>query len=49
MDIESCSQCGGAVKVIARIEDPVVIEKDLAHLQEREAAAAAGGSVWLTS
>ncbi|MDA9982390.1 hypothetical protein N9H39_06560 [Gammaproteobacteria bacterium] len=25
IDIETCEQCGGAVKVIASIEDPVVI------------------------
>ena len=27
IDIETCSACGGAVKVIACIEDPVVIKK----------------------
>ncbi len=27
IDIETCSECGGAVKVIACIEDPVVIDK----------------------
>ena len=32
IDIETCSECGGAVKVIACIEDPVVINKILAHL-----------------
>ncbi len=32
IDIETCSECGGAVKVIASIEDPVVIKKILAHL-----------------
>jgi len=30
--LETCSECGGAVKVIASIEDPVVIKKILAHL-----------------
>jgi hypothetical protein len=34
IDIEICTECGGAVKVIASIEDPVVIEKILAHLRE---------------
>ena len=29
IDIETCSECGGAVKVIACIEDPVVIRKIL--------------------
>ena len=32
IDIETCSECGGDVKVIACIEDPVVINKILAHL-----------------
>jgi len=32
IDIETCRECGGAVKVIACIEDPVVIEKILTHL-----------------
>ena len=32
VDIETCSECGGAVMVIASIEDPVVIKKILAHL-----------------
>ena len=35
IDIETCSKCGGAVKVIACIEDPAVIEKILAHLNEK--------------
>jgi len=33
IDIEICSECGGAVKVIACIEDPVVIKKILDHLK----------------
>ncbi len=32
LDIETCEQYGGAVKVIACIEDPVVIKKILDHL-----------------
>jgi len=35
LDIETCSHCGGAVKVIACIEDPVVIKQILAHLERR--------------
>jgi len=35
IDIETCGECGGAVKVIACIEDPVVIKKILAHLKEK--------------
>ena len=36
IDIETCNDCGGTVKVIACIEDPLVIENILAHLQQRE-------------
>jgi len=32
IDIETCPACGGAMRIIARIEDPDVIEKILAHL-----------------
>jgi rRNA maturation protein Nop10 len=32
IDIEKCESCGGVVKVIAFIEDPVVINKILTHL-----------------
>ena len=35
IDIEVCSKCGGAVKVIACIEDPMVIDKILTHLDKR--------------
>ena len=35
IDIETCSKCGGAVKVIACIEDSAVIERILAHLNEK--------------
>jgi hypothetical protein len=35
IDVETCRACGGGVKVIACIEDPVVIEKILTHLNER--------------
>jgi hypothetical protein len=37
IDIETCRECGGAVKVIACIEDPVVIQKILTHLKEKAA------------
>jgi ribosomal protein S27E len=37
IDIETCRECGGAMKVIACIEDPVVIQKILDHLQEKGA------------
>lgn len=42
IDIETCSECGGAVKVIACIEDPVVIKKILTHLKEKAAPEPAG-------
>jgi hypothetical protein len=32
IEIESCEQCGGAVKIIASIEDPQVIGRILEHL-----------------
>ncbi len=32
IDIEICPACGGAMRIIAYIEDPVVIEKIFAHL-----------------
>ena len=31
IDITTCSECGGDVKIIASIENPVVIQKILAH------------------
>jgi len=40
--LETCSACGGGVKVIACIEDPVVIETILTHLNEKAAAAGTG-------
>ena len=33
IDIETCSVCGGNMKVIAAIEDPVVIKRILTHLR----------------
>ena len=44
IDIGTCSVCGGAMRIVTCIEDPVVIEKILAHLHEapvRDAKAAA--------
>jgi hypothetical protein len=32
IDIETCEKCGGDVRIIASIEDPVVIRTILAHL-----------------
>ncbi len=39
IDIETCSECGGAVKIIACIEDPVVIAKILTHLEGKAVSA----------
>jgi hypothetical protein len=35
IDIETCSVCGGAMKVIACIEDPIVIKQILDHLEHK--------------
>ena len=35
IDIETCPACGGAVRIIACIEDPKVIEKILRHLDAK--------------
>ena len=35
IDIETCNECGGDVLIIASIEDPVVIQKILAHLDKK--------------
>jgi hypothetical protein len=35
IDIETCRECGGAVKVIACIEDPVEIKQILDHLKNK--------------
>lgn len=35
IDIETCATCGSTAKLIARIEDPVVIEKILDHLSSK--------------
>jgi hypothetical protein len=35
IDIETCSACDGAVRIIACIEDPDIIEKILADLDAK--------------
>jgi len=42
IDIETCSECGGDVKIIASIEDPEVIQKILTHLEDNATSAATG-------
>jgi hypothetical protein len=36
IDIETCPECGGKLRVIACIEDPPLIVKILAHVQQHE-------------
>jgi len=36
IDVETCPSCGGAVKVIASIEDPPVIGRILNHLARKD-------------
>ena len=40
IDIETCSVCGGAMRIIACIEDAAVIEKILAMLDAKAAGQA---------
>ena len=40
IEIETCSECGGDVRIIASIEDPLVIQKILAHLDNTASSAA---------
>lgn len=35
IDIETCPACGGAMRIIACIEDPDVIDKILTHLDAK--------------
>ncbi len=39
IEIETCSECGGDVSIIASIEDPAVIKKILAHLDNTASSA----------
>ena len=41
IDITICRACGGTVRIIACIEDPVVIEEILTHLERKDALGAA--------
>ena len=36
IDIETCPECGGQLRVIACIEEPQLIARILGHLQARE-------------
>ena len=35
IDIETCHQCGGVVRIIASIENPLVVAKILSHLDKK--------------
>ena len=35
IDVETCAHCGGTMRIIACIEDPVVIKAILAHLANK--------------
>jgi hypothetical protein len=37
IDIETCPECGGTLRVIAVIEEPPLITKILAHVRRRQA------------
>jgi hypothetical protein len=39
IDIETCAACGGALRIIACIEDPAVIKKILTHIDSKNACA----------
>jgi hypothetical protein len=41
IDIETCDKCEGDVRIIASIEDPAVIQKILAHLDNTARSAVA--------
>ncbi len=36
IDVDACNQCGGRVKIIATINDPIVIKKILNHIEKTE-------------
>jgi hypothetical protein len=41
IDIATCHACGGALRIITCIEDPLVIEKILTHLDTKNTSARA--------
>ena len=42
IDVETCRACGGAMRIIACIEEPSVIERILAHLEQKHSPALRG-------
>jgi hypothetical protein len=45
IDVTICNRCGGAVKIIACIEDPLVIKKILEHLDAKSGALASANQL----
>jgi hypothetical protein len=41
-EIETCSECGGDIRIIASTEEPTVIWKILAHLDKKATSAEIG-------
>ncbi len=41
IDVQTCETCGGAVRIIAAVEDPVATKKILDHLEQQGAMALA--------
>jgi hypothetical protein len=37
IEIETCRRCGGKLRAIASVEDPALIERILAHLEQSTA------------
>jgi len=44
IEVSVCSACGGSMKIIASIEDPMVIGKILSHLEATSCALPAGSA-----
>ena len=45
IDVTICNRCGGAVNIIACIEDPLVIKKILDHLDAKSMALASANQL----
>jgi hypothetical protein len=46
LDLISCENCGGQVRVLACIEDPLVIGKILAHLETQPPVVVCSARTW---
>jgi hypothetical protein len=45
IDIEPCERCGGKAKIIASFEDPQVIGRIRAHLEQTRQASGSSGNL----